>query len=101
VWARLTVVSAAGALARVVDRQMTGANTSRAAVAHARTLEMLGRIGVSKRLAGLGVHARQFSIRDGDRELVQVRFDSTSLSAAVAGLHPGSVRRALTPRYAT
>jgi 2-polyprenyl-6-methoxyphenol hydroxylase-like FAD-dependent oxidoreductase len=59
----------------VVDRQTTGANTSRAAVVHARTLEMLERIGVSKRLAELGIHARQFSIRDGDHELVPVRFD--------------------------
>ena len=59
----------------VVDRQETGANTSRAAVVHARTLEMLERIGVSKRLAELGIQARQFSIRDGDRELVPVRFD--------------------------
>jgi 2-polyprenyl-6-methoxyphenol hydroxylase-like FAD-dependent oxidoreductase len=59
----------------VVDRQAAGANTSRAAVVHARTLEMLERIGVSKRLAGLGIHAGQFSIRDGDRELVSVRFD--------------------------
>jgi 2-polyprenyl-6-methoxyphenol hydroxylase-like FAD-dependent oxidoreductase len=59
----------------VVDRQATGANTSRAAVVHARTLEMLERIGVAKQLAGLGIHARQFSIRDGDRELVPVRFD--------------------------
>jgi 2-polyprenyl-6-methoxyphenol hydroxylase-like FAD-dependent oxidoreductase len=59
----------------VVDRQETGANTSRAAVVHARTLEMLERIGVSERLAGLGIQARRFSIRDGDRELVPVRFD--------------------------
>jgi 2-polyprenyl-6-methoxyphenol hydroxylase-like FAD-dependent oxidoreductase len=59
----------------VVDQQPAGANTSRAAVVHARTLEMLERIGVSKRLASLGIRARQFSIRDGDRELVPVRFD--------------------------
>jgi 2-polyprenyl-6-methoxyphenol hydroxylase-like FAD-dependent oxidoreductase len=59
----------------VVDGQATGANTSRAAVVHARTLEMLEQIGVSERLAGLGIQARQFSIRDGDRELVPVRFD--------------------------
>jgi 2-polyprenyl-6-methoxyphenol hydroxylase-like FAD-dependent oxidoreductase len=59
----------------VVDRQATGANTSRAAVVHARTLELLERIGVSERLAELGIHASQFSIRDGDRELVPVRFD--------------------------
>jgi 2-polyprenyl-6-methoxyphenol hydroxylase-like FAD-dependent oxidoreductase len=62
----------------VVERQAAGANTSRAAVVHARTLEMLERIGVSKRLAGLGIHASQFSIRDGDRELVPVRFDQLS-----------------------
>ncbi len=62
----------------VVDRQAAGANTSRAAVVHAGTLEMLERIGVSKRLADLGIHARQFSIRDGDRELVSVRFDGLS-----------------------
>ena len=36
---------------------------------------MLERIGVSKRLAGLGIRAPQFSIRDGDRELVSVGFD--------------------------
>ena len=47
----------------VVDRQATGANTSRAAVVHARTLEMLERIGVSERLAGLGIQAQRFSIR--------------------------------------
>jgi 2-polyprenyl-6-methoxyphenol hydroxylase-like FAD-dependent oxidoreductase len=59
----------------VVDQQTDGAHTSRAAVVHARTLEMLESIGVSKRLIGLGIHARQFSIRDGDRELLPVRFD--------------------------
>jgi 2-polyprenyl-6-methoxyphenol hydroxylase-like FAD-dependent oxidoreductase len=59
----------------VVERQAEGANTSRAAVVHARTLEMLERIGVARRLAELGIHAQRFSIRDGDRELVQVRFD--------------------------
>jgi 2-polyprenyl-6-methoxyphenol hydroxylase-like FAD-dependent oxidoreductase len=58
----------------VVDRQVAGANTSVAAVVHARTLEMLEGIGVSERLAELGIHAR-FSIRDGDRELVPVPFD--------------------------
>jgi 2-polyprenyl-6-methoxyphenol hydroxylase-like FAD-dependent oxidoreductase len=62
----------------VVDGQARGANTSRAAVVHARTLEMLERIGVSKRLAALGIHAQKFSIRDGDRELVPVRFDRLS-----------------------
>ena len=58
----------------VVDRQAKGANTSRAAVVQP-DLEMLEQIGVSKRLAGLGIQAQEFSIRDGDRELVPVRFD--------------------------
>jgi 2-polyprenyl-6-methoxyphenol hydroxylase-like FAD-dependent oxidoreductase len=60
----------------VVDQQSEAAHTSRAAVIHARTLEMLEAIGVSDRLTALGIQARQFSIRDGDRELVSVRFDS-------------------------
>ncbi|WP_433012973.1 FAD-dependent oxidoreductase [Kribbella sp. CA-294648] len=59
----------------VVDRQAAGANTSRAAVIHPRTLEMLERIGVSDRLASLGIQSKQFHIADGDRTLVPVRFD--------------------------
>jgi 2-polyprenyl-6-methoxyphenol hydroxylase-like FAD-dependent oxidoreductase len=60
----------------VIDRQSEAAHASRAAVIHARTLEMLEAIGVSSGLTELGIHAQQFSIRDGDRELVSVRFDS-------------------------
>jgi 2-polyprenyl-6-methoxyphenol hydroxylase-like FAD-dependent oxidoreductase len=59
----------------VVDRQAAGANTSRASVVHPRTLEMLERIGVAKRLTDLGRHVEQFNIADGDRTLVPVRFD--------------------------
>ncbi|QNE19905.1 FAD-dependent monooxygenase [Kribbella qitaiheensis] len=59
----------------VIDRQAAGANTSRASVVHPRTLEMLERIGVAKRLTELGRHVEQFNIADGDRTLVPVRFD--------------------------
>lgn len=59
----------------VIDAQDEGANTSRAAVVHAHTLEALEEIGVSERLAKRGLHARQFTIRDRDRVLVPVRFD--------------------------
>jgi 2-polyprenyl-6-methoxyphenol hydroxylase-like FAD-dependent oxidoreductase len=59
----------------VIDRQAAGANTSRASVVHPRTLELLERIGVSERMAGLGIHVEQFNIADGDRTLVPVRFD--------------------------
>ncbi|WP_433248535.1 FAD-dependent oxidoreductase [Streptosporangium sp. CA-135522] len=59
----------------VVDSEEAGDNTSRAAVVHARTLEVLEGIGVSGRLAALGIHAPQFTIKDRDRVLVPVRFD--------------------------
>jgi 2-polyprenyl-6-methoxyphenol hydroxylase-like FAD-dependent oxidoreductase len=60
----------------VIDRLVEGANTSRAAVVHARTLEVLESLGVSARLASLGVHVRRFTIRDRDRVLVPIDFDS-------------------------
>lgn len=69
-----------GVQVTVVDRQAAGANTSRAAVVHARTLEVLERIGVADRLAGLGIHAPAFTIRDRDRTLVPVRFDTLPTS---------------------
>jgi 2-polyprenyl-6-methoxyphenol hydroxylase-like FAD-dependent oxidoreductase len=59
----------------VVDRQAAGANTSRAAVVHARTLEALEPIGVTDRLVKLGVRATRFTIRDRDRVLIPVDFD--------------------------
>lgn len=59
----------------ILDAQASGANTSRAAVVHANTLEVLERIGVTERLVQRGIHARVFSIRDRDRVLVPVRFD--------------------------
>jgi 2-polyprenyl-6-methoxyphenol hydroxylase-like FAD-dependent oxidoreductase len=74
----------------VVDRQAAGANTSRAAVVDARTLEMLEQIGVSKRLAELGIHA-QFSIRDGDRELVPVPFDQLPTDYPYALMVPQNI----------
>ncbi len=59
----------------VVDGQEAGDNTSRAAVVHARTLEVLEGLGVSERLTALGIHAPRFTIRDRDRTLVPVAFD--------------------------
>jgi 2-polyprenyl-6-methoxyphenol hydroxylase-like FAD-dependent oxidoreductase len=58
----------------VVDNQAAGANTSRACVIHARTLEMLERIGATKRLIELGLELQDFAVRDGDRRLVPVDF---------------------------
>jgi 2-polyprenyl-6-methoxyphenol hydroxylase-like FAD-dependent oxidoreductase len=59
----------------VVDRQSAGDHTSRAAVVHARTLEVLEPYGVADRLATQGIKAPLFTIRDRDRILVPVEFD--------------------------
>jgi len=59
----------------VVDRLVEGENTSRAAVVHARTLEVLEPLDVSRRLVARGLQARRFTIRDRDRVLVPIAFD--------------------------
>lgn len=59
----------------VVDKQAKGANTSRAAVVHPRTLEALDEIKVTEALSALAIHSTEFSIRDRDRVLVPLRFD--------------------------
>lgn len=64
-----------GIKATVLDRQTAGANTSRAAVIHSRTLEVLEGIGVADRLVARGIRASRFTIRDRDRVLVPVEFD--------------------------
>ncbi|MEW9555502.1 FAD-dependent oxidoreductase [Nonomuraea sp. NPDC050783] len=58
----------------IVDAQAEGANTSRAAVVHAHTVELLERYGVAAPLAERGVHTPVFAIRDRDRLLIPVPF---------------------------
>lgn len=58
----------------VVDKLAEGVNTSRAAVVHARTLEVLEPLGVNETLIARGLKARQFSIRDGDKVLMPIAF---------------------------
>jgi 2-polyprenyl-6-methoxyphenol hydroxylase-like FAD-dependent oxidoreductase len=58
----------------VIDDQAEAANTSRAAVIHARTLEVLEPLKVAERLVGRGLKAPVFTIRDRDRVLVPVSF---------------------------
>jgi 2-polyprenyl-6-methoxyphenol hydroxylase-like FAD-dependent oxidoreductase len=59
----------------LLDRLSEGANTSRAAVVHARTLEVLEPLGVSERLRAEGIIVPRFTIRDRDRALLTVRFE--------------------------
>jgi 2-polyprenyl-6-methoxyphenol hydroxylase-like FAD-dependent oxidoreductase len=58
----------------LIDRQAEGANTSRACVVHARTLEVLAELGVTERLKELGVVVPKFTVRDGATVLARVPF---------------------------
>ncbi len=59
----------------VVDRLAEGANTSRAAVVHARTLEVLEELEVTDRLRAEGHVVPRFTVRDRDHVLATIRFD--------------------------
>ena len=59
----------------IVDRLAEGANTSRAAVVHARTLEVLGELGSADALIARGLRVDRFAISDGARRLLTIPFD--------------------------
>ncbi|WP_313556493.1 FAD-dependent oxidoreductase [Agrobacterium cavarae] len=63
-----------GARVIVIDRQTQGANTSRAAVIHARTLQVLEQLGVTAKLIKEGIIVPKFRVRDRDRLLLDVDF---------------------------
>jgi 2-polyprenyl-6-methoxyphenol hydroxylase-like FAD-dependent oxidoreductase len=73
--ATAAMLSTRGVSVVVLDKQPQGANTSRAAVIHPRTLEALDEIEVTERLTKLAVESTTFTIRDRDRVLVPLRFD--------------------------
>ncbi|MGW4350799.1 FAD-dependent monooxygenase [Nocardia sp. NPDC004582] len=64
----------AGVEVVLLDRLAEGANTSRAVVVHARTLEVLEEFGVTARLLEQGLVVPNFVMRDGDRALARVSF---------------------------
>jgi 2-polyprenyl-6-methoxyphenol hydroxylase-like FAD-dependent oxidoreductase len=70
-----TSLAARGLNFMLIDRQAEGANTSRAAVVHAHTLEALEPLQVAARLVARGVQAQRFTIRDRDSVLVPIGFD--------------------------
>jgi 2-polyprenyl-6-methoxyphenol hydroxylase-like FAD-dependent oxidoreductase len=69
-----TSLAARGIVVTVIDRQPEGANTSRAAVVHARRLERLEEIGVAERLNSRGIRCQTFSVLDRDRTLLPLDF---------------------------
>ncbi|MCO1596384.1 FAD-dependent oxidoreductase [Micromonospora sp. RHAY321] len=58
----------------VLDQLAEPPSTSRAAVVHAYTLEVLDRIGAAAPLVAQGVRAPRFTVRDRDRVLLSVPF---------------------------
>ncbi|WP_067830226.1 FAD-dependent oxidoreductase [Nocardia inohanensis] len=64
----------AGADVVLLDRLAEGANTSRAAVVHARTLEVLEEFGVTAELRERGIVVPNFVLWDGDRALARLDF---------------------------
>ncbi|MFF3215155.1 FAD-dependent oxidoreductase [Streptomyces sp. NPDC002886] len=74
----------------LLDRQAEGANTSRAAVVHARTLEVLDELdpAASAELVRRGTPVTRFRIRDGARPLAAVTFDGLPTAHAYALMVP-------------
>ena len=68
-------LAAEGVSFLLVDRLAEGANTSRAAVVHARTLEVLDELEVADRLRAEGQIVPRFTLRDRDRVLATLSFD--------------------------
>ena len=60
----------------LIDKLAEGHNTSRAAVIHAHTLEVLKSIGVADQLAARELKLSTFRIRDRDRALLSLPFDT-------------------------
>ena len=60
----------------IIDRQAVGANTSRACVVHARTMEVLEPLGVTQDLLAEGVKIHIFRIRDRNRPLLTIDFSN-------------------------
>ncbi len=59
----------------LLDQLAEGANTSRAAVVHARTLEVLDELGAAQALIARGIPITRFAVRDGSHRLLTVPFD--------------------------
>ncbi|RFA10489.1 pentachlorophenol monooxygenase [Subtercola boreus] len=58
----------------IIDALASGANTSRAAVVHARTLEVLTSLDVTSRMMAEGVVVPTFTVRDGGAVLARLDF---------------------------
>ena len=77
-----------GVNAVIIDQQSAGANTSRACVVHARTMEVLEPLGVSRDLLAEGVKVPIFRVRDRDQPLLTIDFSDLPSSYRFALMIP-------------
>ncbi|AVR96148.1 FAD-dependent monooxygenase [Pseudoduganella armeniaca] len=77
-----------GVAAVQVDKHAAGLNTSRAAVLHARTLEVLEPLGVVPDLLAHGLKVQDFRIRAGSDVLLHIGFDAIPSAYPFALLCP-------------
>jgi 2-polyprenyl-6-methoxyphenol hydroxylase-like FAD-dependent oxidoreductase len=77
-----------GVLAVILDRLAAGENTSRAAVVHARTLEVLEPLGVTTELIAQGLQIETFRVRDRSRVLATITFQGLQTKYPFALLCP-------------
>ncbi|MEU4646469.1 FAD-dependent monooxygenase [Nocardia fluminea] len=68
------VLAEAGVDHVLIDRLGQGANTSRAAVVHARTLEVLDELGIASALVERGIEVPTFKLHDGVKTLATIEF---------------------------
>jgi 2-polyprenyl-6-methoxyphenol hydroxylase-like FAD-dependent oxidoreductase len=85
----------AGIEVLVVDQAAEGATTSRAAVVHARTLEALEELDVSRRMVSDGVTVPVFTIHDRDRVLARIDFSTLPTHYPYALMVPQSQTEAI------
>jgi 2-polyprenyl-6-methoxyphenol hydroxylase-like FAD-dependent oxidoreductase len=79
----------------LLDRLAEGANTSRAAVVHARTLEVLEELQVTDRLRSEGHVVPRFTLRERDEVLATIRFDQLPTRYAHTLMIPQNVTEAI------
>ena len=77
-----------GVDALIIDRHRDAAQTSRACVIHARTLEVLEPLGVTAQLLDAGVKVPIFRIRDRDRALVTIDFSEIESAYPFTLMYP-------------
>ena len=83
----------------LIDRQQAGANTSRACVVHARTLEVLELLGIVPELLARGVEVPIFRVRDRNRALITVDFRHLPSRYAYTLMLPQCETEAVLGRY--